>query len=217
MLFTAEIMDADPDDTLLLNRLRQRDEAAFTHLVEKYHTSLVQLARIFVRDLEIAEEIAQETWLAVLDGVDRFEGRSSLKTWIFAILAHKAKTGGQRERRTRVHLDLDGSIERGRTVAPWRFGDSSSGSEADHWRDGAEPASWEGIPEQMLLSGETMQLIRRTIESLPDLQRTVISLHDIDQFSSQEVCNILGISETNQRVLLHRARARVREALEGYL
>jgi RNA polymerase sigma-70 factor, ECF subfamily len=210
-------MDIDRDEISLLNSLRERDEAAFTQLVERYHASLVRLARTFVRDTAIAEEVAQETWLAVLDGLDRFEGRSSLRTWIFTILTNKARTSGQRESRTLSYSDMEEALRSEPTVDPGRFQDAAAGSGADHWRAGAAPASWEGIPEEVLLSQESMELIRRVIAALPDYQRLVITLHDVDHFSAQEICNILKISETNQRVLLHRARAKVREGLEGYL
>jgi RNA polymerase sigma-70 factor, ECF subfamily len=209
--------DAKLDETVLLNLLRQRDEMAFAQLIEQYHSSLVRLACIYVHDTTIAEEIAQETWLAVLQGMDRFEGRSSLKTWIFTILTNKAKTRSQRENRTLSYTDLEESLQAAPTVDPKRFKDPSADKWANHWAAGAEPGSWAGIPEDVLLSHETIDLIRGTIEALPENQRLVITLHDQDELSTQEICNILGISETNQRVLLHRARARVRQALEDYL
>jgi RNA polymerase sigma-70 factor (ECF subfamily) len=208
-------MDAIQDELALVNLLRQRDESAFTQLVEKYHASLVRLARMFVQNDDIAEEISQETWLAVLHNVDKFEGRSSLKTWIFTILTNKAKTRSRRENRTLVFSDLQEEDFDSPTVSPERFKDASAVDPGGHWVDG--PASWEGIPEDVLLSAETLELIRQTIEALPNNLRTVITLRDMEELSSQEICNVLGISETNQRVLLHRARARVRAALEEYL
>lgn len=210
--------DTKLDETALLKLLRQRDEMAFAELIEHYHSSLIRLACIYVHDTTIAEEVAQETWLAVLQGLDRFEGRSSLKTWIFTILTNKAKTRGQRENRTLSNTIVEESLQDlGQpTVDPQRFKDPSAEKGANHWAAETEPSSWEGIPEDILLSQETMDLIRRTIEILPENQRLVITLHDQDELSTQEICNILGISETNQRVLLHRARARVRQALEDY-
>ncbi len=210
-------MDPYADELALLKALRTRDEAAFTYLVEQYHPALVRVAQVFVHDSAIAEEVAQETWLAVLNGLDGFEGRSSLKTWIFTILANKARTRGQREGRTLPYSELDESLGNPPTVDPARFNDPSAGKWPNHWAAGAEPASWEGIPEDILLAQETLQLIRHEIDGLPENQRLVITLHDLDLMSPQEICNILAISETNQRVLLHRARARVRDALEGYL
>jgi RNA polymerase sigma-70 factor (ECF subfamily) len=208
-------MDVKQGEAALLTLLRQRDELAFTRLVEQYHTSLVRLARLFVQDERAAEELSQETWLAVLQGLDGFEGRSSLKTWIFTILTNKAKSRSRRERRLIVFSDIQDDDFESSTVAPKRFKDVSAGASAGHWA--VEPASWAGIPEETVLAAETLQLIRRTIDGLPDSQRVVITLRDIEELSSQEICNILGISESNQRVLLHRARARVREALEDYL
>jgi len=206
--------DAKRDESSLLTLLRQRDEMAFRQLVEQYHTSLVRLARLFVQDERVAEELSQETWLAVLQGVDHFEGRSSLKTWIFTILTNKAKTRGRRENRSFVFSDFEEAVLEGPTVAPERFKDASPAG-GGHWA--VAPDSWAEIPEKKIVSEETLSLIRKTIEGLPDNQRAVITLHDIEDLSTQEICNILDISETNQRVLLHRARARVRQALEDYL
>jgi RNA polymerase sigma-70 factor, ECF subfamily len=210
-------MNLSVDEASFLNSLRTGDEIAFTRLVEQYHTTLVRLARLFVRDGTVAEELAQETWLAVLQGLDHFEARSSLKTWIFTILTNKAKTRSQRENRSFVFSDFEDNASDSPTVAPERFNDPFAEKSPNHWATGAEPASWAGIPEETLLSRETMDLIRRTIDALPENQRAVITLRDMDEISSQEICNILDISETNQRVLLHRARARVRQALEDYI
>lgn len=206
-------MDAQLDELTLLSLLRRRDETAFTQLVEQYHSSLIRLATIYVQDTTAAEEVAQETWIAVLHGLDRFEGRSSLKTWIFTILTNKAKTRGSRENRTLSYTDLEDTP----AVSPERFNDASAENWPDHWARGSAPASWEAIPEDLLLSQETLNIIRESIEKLPENQRVVITLHDMEELSAQEICNILGISETNQRVLLHRARARVRQILEDYL
>ncbi len=206
-------MEAQLDELTLLSLLRQRDETAFTQLVEQYHSSLVRLATIYVQDTRIAEEVAQETWLAVLHGLDLFEGRSSLKTWIFTILANKAKTRGGRETRTISYADWEDRP----AVSPDRFNDSSAEKWPDHWARGSAPASWDEIPEDLLLSQETLNIIREAIDQLPESQRSVIALHDMEELSAQEICNILEISETNQRVLLHRARSRVRQALEDYL
>lgn len=210
-------MDTRLDETALLELLRQRDETAFTQLVEQYHSSLVRLARIYIQDTASAEEVAQDTWLAVLHGLNRFEGRSSLKTWIYTVLTNKAKTRSQRENRTISYTDMEQAVQHQPTVAPDRFNDPGTERWANHWTRDAAPTSWTGIPEDIILSDETLDLIRSTIDQLPANQRVVITLHDMEELSSQEICNILGISETNQRVLLHRARARVRQALEDYL
>ena len=208
-------MDAKLDEMAWLDLLRQRDEMAFTRLVEQYHTSLIRLARLFVHDERLAEELSQETWIAVLKGVDAFEGRSSLKTWIFTILTNKAKTRSRRENRSFVFSDFEEEAFESPTVPAERFKGASAGASVNHWA--VEPSSWAGIPEEKVLSEESRRLIRQTIDELPDNQKAVITLRDIEECSSQEICNILDISESNLRVLLHRARARVREALEAYL
>ena len=210
-------MNVKRDDERLLNSLRERDETAFTQLVEQYHASLVRLASIYVNDAAIGEELAQETWLAVLQGLHNFEGRSSLKTWIFTILTNKAKTRSQREKRIVSVTDLEESLQSQPTVDPKRFKDASAEKWLDHWATDSKPVSWRGISEDVLISQETMKLITQAITELPENQRAVITLRDIHELSSAEVCNVLGVSETNQRVLLHRARARVRQALEDYL
>ena len=204
------------NEATLLQALRAGDESAFMQLVEQYHPALVRLARLFVREQAVAEELAQETWLAVLQGLQNFEGRSSLKTWLFTILTNKAKTRGQRENRTIAFTDLD-HASASPTVDPDRFSDDSAEARLHHWAKGSAPGAWEGVPEEHLLADETTALIHETIETLPENQRAVISLRDVHELSSAEVCNVLGISETNQRVLLHRARARVRQVLEDYL
>ncbi|MEP6894729.1 MAG: RNA polymerase sigma factor [Chloroflexota bacterium] len=210
-------MNISMDEAALVNSLRSGDECAFVWLVEQYHTSLVRLARMFVQDEPTAEELVQETWLAVLRGLEKFESRSSLKTWIFTILTNKAKTRSQREKRSVSFSDLDDPASDSPTVDPKRFNDSTAEKSPDHWAADSKPGSWRGISEDTLISQETMDLINRAISELPETQRAVITLRDIHELSSDEVCNVLGVSETNQRVLLHRARAKVRQALENYL
>jgi RNA polymerase sigma-70 factor (ECF subfamily) len=192
----------------LLEALRAGDEEAFAALVREYNPSLVRVARMFVPTQAAAEEVAQETWLAVLNGLDRFEGRSSLKTWIFRILTNRAKTRGIREGRSLPFSALEPDEP---SVGPERF---RTGDDRwpGHW---AAPPS--GFPEERLLAGETRDVIERTIAGLPPTQRAVISLRDIEGWSAEEVCNALTLTETNQRVLLHRARSAVRAALEQYL
>lgn len=208
-------MDFKPDENSLLNSLRTGDEASFMWLVEQYHPSLVRLARLFVRDEAVAEEVVQDTWLAVLQGLTQFEGRSRLKTWIYTILVNKAKTRGQREGKFHAFSDLHGNDTSSPTVAPERFIDDPTDEWFNHWKEA--PSMWTSIPEEELISRETMDVIQQAINTLPEGQKMVITLRDIEELPSQEICNILGISETNQRVMLHRARARVREALENYL
>jgi RNA polymerase sigma-70 factor, ECF subfamily len=199
------------DEAELVQAIKDGDERAFAELVERHHASLVRVAQGYVRDRAVAEEVAQDTWLAVLKGIDRFERRSSLKTWIFRILANQAKTRAERERRTvpfTALTDAEGDPDAA-TVDPDRF-DSVTGM----WS--RPPGRWPDEPEGELLRGEARRLILETIDSLPDGQRAVITLRDVEGFDSAETCNVLGISEVNQRVLLHRARARVRRALEDY-
>ncbi len=209
-------MEAAPENaTQLLEALRQGDEMAFTTLVDKYQASMVRVAMLYVSSHFVAEEVVQETWIGVLKGLAKFEGRSSLKTWIYSILINRAKTHAQREGRY-VQLSLDEDSEAGEpTVSPDRFNPADNPLYAHHWV--ARPDDWREIPEEVLVSHETLERIQQAIDALPPNQRMVITLRDIEQLSSEEVCNILEISETNQRVLLHRARAKVRAALEQYL
>lgn len=183
----------------------------------KYNPALVRLALVHVANRAVAEEVVQETWLAVLQGIARFEGRSSLKTWIFSILLNQAKNRGRREGRTVAFSDLDDFAADADepTVSPDRFLPEDHERWPGHWA--AAPARWSELPEVHLLSDEMGQQIRAAIETLPPQQREVITLHDIEGWNAPEICNTLRISETNQRVLLHRARARVRNALEVYL
>jgi RNA polymerase sigma-70 factor, ECF subfamily len=195
-------------EAALVARLRAGDEAAFRALIEMYHAMFVRVARMYVSTQAVAEEVAQETWLAVLEGIDRFEGRSSLKTWLFRILTNRAKTRGIREGRSLPFSALEPDEP---AVEADRF------HGADHSWPGHWAAPPTGFPEERLIAGETREVIERAIEGLPPTQRAVISLRDIEGWSAEEVCNALTLSETNQRVLLHRARAAVRAALEQYL
>jgi len=184
--------------------------------VERYSPSMLRIASLYTPSRAVAEDVVQETWLGVLQGLDRFEGRSSLKTWIFRILTNRAKTRGQRERRSIPFSSLaDRETDPSEpAVDPSRFQ-----SDDDRFPHGwaSPPASWDEVPEERLLSTETLSKVEEAIAELPEMQRLVITLRDIEGWSSQEVCNFLDISETNQRVLLHRARSKVRRALEEYL
>lgn len=180
-------------------------------LVDRFGASMLHLARMFVPSRAVAEEVVQEAWLGVLNGLDRFEGRSSLKTWIFRIVSNVAKTRGERERRSVPFSALANEESSGAepAVNPDRFDASGAWS--------SPPAPWEDIPEDHLLSTETLTKIGEAIGGLPEAQRTVITLRDVQGLTSDDVRNVLEISETNQRVLLHRARSKVRRALEQYL
>jgi RNA polymerase sigma-70 factor, ECF subfamily len=201
------------DDERLLAALRGGDERAFAALVERHTGALLRVAMAYVPSRAVAEEVVQETWIAVLRGIDGFEGRSSLRTWIFRILTHVAMRGGSRERRSMPFAALaDGAGEEGPTVDPDRF--LPAGHEyAGHWV--IAPTRWP-TPEQGLLAGEAREVMRAAIEQLPDAQRTVLVLCDVEGWEAEEVCAALELSAGNQRVLLHRARARVRAAIEEY-
>ena len=200
----------------LLSQLRTGDEAAFASLVDRHHSSLLRLAMAHVPDRSVAEEVVQETWIGVLEGLNRFEGRSSLKTWIFRILTNKAKTRGVRESRHTTFSDLGTADEDcdEPAVDPSRF--RSSGHWADYWASYPQP--WdEETPEKVFLTKEGTAYLEQAIESLPSNLRRILILRDIEGLDSKEVCDILGLSEVNQRVMLHRARSRVRGALERYM
>jgi RNA polymerase sigma-70 factor (ECF subfamily) len=205
-----------PREARLLARLRDGDEAAFASLVDRYHASLLRLASSLVGTREAAEDVVQETWLGVLSGIGRFEARSSLRTWIFRILTNRARTRRQRDARTlpfSAAFDAAGQAG-GPSVDPERF----LGPEhrwAGRWS--VPPQRWAGRPEDRLLARETMGVVRAAIEALPPSQRAVIVLHDVEGLPAEEVCELLEVSPGNQRVLLHRARTRVREALDGDL
>ena len=190
--------------------LRRGDEAVFAALIERYHRALLRVALLYVADQSVAEELVQETWLGLLQSLARFEGRCSLKTWIFRILVNRAKTRSIRERRSVPFSALrsaDDSAEA--AVDPAEF-------DADgRWLVG--PQGWGSAPEERLLAQETRTYIQQAVDALPSSQRAVIELRDIAGWTSDEVCRHLGISEANQRVLLHRARSKVRQALAAYV
>lgn len=191
-------------DDDLVRRLRAGDESAFAELVDTYHPSMVRLAQTFVSSRAVAEEVAQDTWLAVLKGIDRFEGRSSLKTWIFSILANRARSTGVREQRTTpVDVSDEAAVDRRRFDA------------AGVWSD--PPAHWSDEVVDRLSSGVLVERVRAAISELPESQRAVVTLRDLDGLSSKEVCDVLQVSEANQRVLLHRGRSRIRARLEPEL
>jgi RNA polymerase sigma-70 factor (ECF subfamily) len=198
-------------DAEIVRALRRGDEAVFAEVVDAYSPGLMRMARMFVRDRAVAEEVVQETWLGVLRGIDRFEERSSIKTWLFRILMNTAKTRAKREARSipfsaAVRAD-EPSVDPDRFLGPdHRY--------AGGWMLG--PSDWQ-TPEDELIQGEIRGVILQAIHELPDAQRAVITLRDVDGFPSDEVCGALGISDGNQRVLLHRARSKVRAAIEDHL
>jgi RNA polymerase sigma-70 factor, ECF subfamily len=206
---TAPAKDAD-----VLARLRVGDGSAFESLVETHHAAMLAVARTYVKTHELAEEVVQETWLSVLNGLDRFEGRSSLKTWIMRILVNTAMTRGVREARSVPFSSLGRADEPEPAVDPGRFRPPGQAF-AGHW-DGY-PADWGSLPEEDLLGRESLEVVKGAIEELPASQRRVITMRDVAGYGAEEVCEALQISAANQRVLLHRARSRVRAALERHL
>jgi RNA polymerase sigma-70 factor (ECF subfamily) len=199
----------------LVAALKRRDEMAFVTLLQRYQGQLMRLALVYCRTRELAEEVVQDTWLGVIQGIDRFEGRASFKTWLFQILVNRARTRAVREGRTLSFSSLAGEAEM----------ESEPAVPADRFRTlddpwphnwAVPPHSWGDSPETTLLTAETMDLVQRAIAQLPGPQQQVITLRDVEGWPSEDVCNVLEISETNQRVLLHRARSRVRAALEAH-
>jgi RNA polymerase sigma-70 factor (ECF subfamily) len=195
-----------------LEALKAGDEAAFQSLIQRYHSSMFKLAMTYVGDRGVAEDVVQEAWLTCLRSLDRFEGRSSLKTWLFGILVNVARARRRKESRILPFSSFwrrDDSDSHRPTVDRSRFGSDGL------WNAG--PHSWDNIPESKVLGAETLQYVRSAIDGLPQKQREVILLHDVAGFEATEVSSLLGISPANERVRLHRARAAVRQKLEEYL
>jgi len=199
---------SDPD----LEALRSRDESAFEALIGRYHGPMMRLAMSYLRDRGAAEDAVQETWLTCLRTLDRFEGRSALKTWVFGILLNVARSRHRKESRISPFTSLfrrDAGEGRGPTVDQRRFGSNGLWS--------TPPDNWSNVPESKLLDRETIDQVKSAIEALPAKQREVLILRDVAGFDADEVCGLLSISAANQRVRLHRGRASVRKALEEYL
>ena len=205
---------APPEDLVLIRRLRAGDETAFMDLVDALQPAMLRVARTYVSSHAVAEDVVQDAWVGVLKGIDRFEGRSSLRTWIFRILTNIAKTRGQREGRSIPFAALAGDDLDAPIWDPAAFRGPES-EWAGNWS--SLPNDWRGIPEERLLSTETRAVVAKAIDGLPPMQAEVIRLHDVAGWSSEEIRNVLDLTETNQRVLLHRARVKVRLALDDYL
>ena len=197
----------------LLAALRAGDERAFAELVDRYHASLVRVARQYVSTQETAEEVAQEAWIGLLRGLDTFEGRSSLRTYLFRIVMNLARTRGVREARSAPFSSLVRGDEDGPSVDPERFVQAPD-PDAGHWISPIRP--WSLSAEQLALSSEAIEKVYEAIEQLPDTQRRVVTLRDVEGFGADEVCDLLDLTEGNQRVLLHRARTKLRQALAEY-
>jgi len=190
------------------------DERAFTTVVERYAAPMLRVALLYVRDVALAEEVVQETWVAALRGLDRFEQRSSFKTWLFTILVNDARRRGTREARSTPFSALASQ-----ELAPADQPDAERFFSADHPR---WPGAWSTVvsswdlPEERLLAAETQSRLLDALATLPEAQRLVFTLRDVEGFSAEEVCNLLELTDSNQRVLLHRARLRIRHELEIY-
>jgi RNA polymerase sigma-70 factor (ECF subfamily) len=204
------------EDAALVDALRAGDEAAFGWMLDQYNPLLRRTARMYVATDAQADEVVQETWLAVIKGIDRFERRSSVKTWIYRILMNIARTKGVRESRSVPFSSAPSAMAEGAepTFSPDRFRPPDDPEWPGHWS--SFPFDWEHQPETRLLASETLAFVGAALRELPPAQREVLTLRDVNGWTSTEVCHALGVSETNQRVLLHRGRAKVRSALESY-
>ena len=192
--------DVTYTDANLVALLRAGDEEAISRIVEQWSPTMLRVARSFVDSAQSAEDVVQEAWLGMLSGLARFEGRSSLRTWMFTILVNRARTRGAREARTLPRSPLeDGAEEPART-----------------WFSAATPSQWDITPERAVLSKEILLQLDRAVSALPPRQRQVVTMREMSGMTAEEVCAALGISAANQRVLLHRARAALRTALAGY-
>jgi RNA polymerase sigma-70 factor (ECF subfamily) len=205
-------MDEDAD---LVAGLKRGEERAFVALVRRYQPPLLRLAIVYCRSLAVAEEIVQDTWLGVIRGIGKFEERATFKTWLFQILVNRARTRAAQEGRAGSFSTLNEEAEAPGepAVPPERFR-AADDKWANNWA--VPPQSWGESSDARLLAGETMELIQQAISTLPPAQQQVITLRDVEGWPSEDICNVLLISETNQRVLLHRARSRVRALLERH-
>jgi RNA polymerase sigma-70 factor (ECF subfamily) len=210
----AGLPTASTDDLTALDAIRAGDQDAFAALVDRYGAQMLRVAMLYAPSRAVAEDAVQDAWVGVLTGLGRFEGRSSLKTWIFRILMNRAMTRGARERRT---VPFSAAWERQQddrpAVDPDRFQDAFA-RWPGHWAVAPQP--WDELPEPNALAAESLRYVQAAIDRLTPGQREVVTLRDVEGWTSTEVCNVLGITETNQRVLLHRGRSAVRRALEGY-
>lgn len=209
----ADMTVTSAEEADLIAALRARDESAFAALVDRHTPAMLRVAQGYVSSREVAEDVVQEAWIALLKGIDGFEGRSSLRSWLFTVLINIAKKRGLRDRKdTEVQI----AAYTGGTVSPDRFCDRDE-RWSGHWRDGEEPSPFPESPEGSVLGAELMAVTRRELERLPERQRVVVTLRDVLDVDSAEVSRLLGITLANQWVLLHRGRAAIRQALEDYV
>lgn len=210
---TAAVPDEPlPGDDVLLRRLRDGDEATFARLVDAWSPIMLRMALVHVRSRAVAEEVVQEAWLTMLGALSRYERRSSLRTWVLGIVINLARARARAERRCFPFTDAPPGDDEG-VPRPDRFRPADAAEWPDHWAVG--PTPWP-TPEQELLAGETRTVLLGAVAGLPAAQREVLVLRDLAGWSAHETCDVLRMSEGNQRVLLHRARSRVRSAVEDY-
>lgn len=209
----ADMTATSADEAAIVAALRARDEAAFAALVDRHTPAMLRIAQGYVSSREVAEDVVQEAWIALLKGIDGFEGRSSLRTWLFTVLINIAKKRGMRDRR---ESDAQIAAYTGGAVHPARFHDGDE-RWSGHWRDGEEPVPFPESPEGSVLSSELLDLTRKALDTLPERQRLVVTLRDVLDVDSAEVSRLLGITLANQRVLLHRGRTAIRQVLEDYV
>jgi RNA polymerase sigma-70 factor (ECF subfamily) len=202
------VRDPNENDDALLEVLLAGDERAFTTIVEEWSGGMLRLALLHTGSRAVAEEVVQDAWLTVLRDLHRFERRSSLRTWVLGIVVNLARARARRERRSLPLPDASSP-----TVDPARFRATDAPRWPGHWA--VPPAPWPA-PDEALLAAEALHVIVGAVGELPPRQREVLVLRDLEGVSAEEACNVLGLSDTNQRVLLHRARTRVRNALERY-
>lgn len=203
-------MSLSDDDTNLVERLLDGDERAFETLIDHHYSAMLRLAKTFVADESTAEEVVQETWTAVIDGLDRFEGRSSLKTWIFSILTNLARKRSRRDSRETVWSSISEEPLDGEASEMTERFDSGG-----RWN--LPPKNWKSDPEQELMRSRMLDEVQKALDDLPARQRAVVMLRDVEGLTPEEACDVLEITRGNQRVLLHRGRTKIREALEESL
>jgi len=204
----------DPDAAVLA-RLRAGDDTAFAELVDRWSPAMLRIARAYVSTRQSAEDAVQDAWLGVVRGLANFEGRSSLRTWVFTILVNQARTRGAREARTVPMSDLGRDDDSGPTVDQSRF-QGPGDRYPDGWTPAGRPARWESHPEGEVIAGEALRLLEDALTRLPPRQRVVVTLRDVRGLTAEEACDVLGVTPQNQRVMLHRGRAALRRELEQY-
>ena len=204
---------ASSHDLEMIQSLLDGDEMTFMSLVDQHQSTMLRIAQMYVSSRAVAEEVVQEAWIGILKGLSTFEGRASLRTWMYRIVTNLAKTRGVREGRTLPFSALSGDSDDDPVDPAWFQG--SADRFPGGWR--SFPDDWRGIPEDRLIGSETLDHITLAMESMPPMQAEVVRLRDVLGWSSEEVCNALELTETNQRVLLHRGRSRIRRDLDGYL